>query len=160
MSATASTSAAPSFGIRIGPIGLLLPAGLPVAYLTDVATHPLPGAGPRVLGLMQVQGHPVVVLDPNDPPLSAVPSIRRMSVLVLGTAPEAGALRVLQPPEPIAIGASVPMPDRPACAFADALIDAHADAGRPDGWWWRFAPALLFARLSATAEPAPSAVSP
>ena len=65
MTSPSAVSPAPSFGALVGGVHLVLPAGVPVVYLTEVAVHPLAGAPSRVLGLMQMQGHPVVVLDPS-----------------------------------------------------------------------------------------------
>lgn len=151
MASPSAVSPAPSFGALIGGVRLVLPAGVPVVYLTEVAVHPLAGAPSRVIGLMQLQGHPVVVLDPCGQASRGGPALRRHAVLVLGAPGDSGALRVDEAPAPIALGESRPAAPLPACLFAEALHDPVADAGDPTCVWWHFSPTRLFEVLAAAA---------
>ena len=149
--ARAGAPLAPSFGALIGGVRLVLPAGVPVVYLADAAIHPLATPRRRVLGLMQLQGHPVVVLDPSVLASADSPALRRRAVLVLGSPGEGGALRVDEPPAAIALGEPLPGANRPECAFAQALRDPVADAADRSRVWWHFSPSRLF-ELLATAD--------
>ena len=148
MANPSAVSLAPSFGALVGGVRLVLPAGVPVVYLTEVAVHPLAGAPARVIGLMQMQGHPVVVLDPSGLAPGGAPALRRHAVLVLGAPGDNGALRVDEAPAPIALGEPQPAAAPPACAFAAALHDPVADAADPARVWWHFVPARLFEVLA------------
>lgn len=142
--------AGPLFGARIGGVSVVLPSGLPLVYLADVLVHPLAGAAPRVCGLMQMQGLPLVVLDPAGAP--SPPVARRMAVLVVGEPGEGAALRVEEPPSPIAVAEPRPQAIRPDCVFAAALERPVADALDPDRTWWHVVPARLFGLLATAAE--------
>lgn len=131
------------FGVSAAGVGLLLPRGLALEYLPFATVFPLPRAAARVRGLVQVRGQPMVVLDPG----AAGPS-RRQSLLVIGEAPDAAALLVDSPPEPVAVGAEVPGAERPDVPFADALEAACADDRRPGAVWWRVDVRRLFETLS------------
>lgn len=148
MTRPSPVSPAPSFGALVGGVHLVLPAGVPVVYLTEVAVHPLAGAPPRIVGLMQMQGHPVVVLEPSGLAPGGAPALRRHAVLVLGAPGDSGALRVDEPPAPIALGDPLPAAAQPACAFSAALHDPVADAADPARVWWHFVPARLFEVLA------------
>ena len=142
-----TSSAGPLFGARIGGVPVVLPSAMPLVYLADVLVHPLAGAAPRVRGLMQMQGLPLVVLDPGEAAASLV--ARRLAVLVVGEPGEGAALRVDEPPSPIAVGGPRPEAVRPACVFAAALERPVADALDPDRVWWHVVPARLFSLLAA-----------
>jgi hypothetical protein len=149
MTRSSPVSPAPSFGALVGGVHLVLPAGVPVVYLAEVAVHPLAAAPARVIGLMQMQGHPVVVLDrPVCSGRSA--ALRRHAVLVLGAPGGSGALRVDEPPAPIALGDPAAAA-QPACAFA-ALHDPVADSADPARVWWHFVPARLFEVLASAPQ--------
>lgn len=148
MASPSAVSIAPSFGALVGGVHLVLPAGVPVVYLTEVAVHPLAGAPSRVIGLMQMQGHPVVVLEPSGLAPGGAPALRRHAVLVLGAPGDSGALRVDEAPAPIAVGEARAGAVPPACAFAAALHDPVADASDPARVWWHFVPARLFEVLA------------
>ena len=152
MPASHMAQGAPLFGTRIDGVGLILPAGVAVIYLTDVAIHPLAGSPRRVLGLMQWQGHPVVVLDPSRRPVADAPAIRRHTVLVFGAPGAGAALWVDEPPAPIGIGVSADSPAAPDCVFREVLSEPVTDAGGGPQIWWHFSPDALFAVL---ARPAP-----
>ncbi|HPU53493.1 MAG TPA: hypothetical protein PK359_18175 [Burkholderiaceae bacterium] len=149
MSDSSAVSLAPSFGALVDGVRLVLPAGVPVIYLTEAAVHPLAGAPARVVGLMQIQGHPVVVLDASRVVAGGAPALRRHAVLVLGAPGDSGALRVDEAPAPIALGEPRPEAVLPACAFASALHDPVGDAAEPARVWWHFEPARLFEALAA-----------
>lgn len=142
-----SPFAGPLFGARIAGVPVVLPSGVPLVYLADVLVHPLAGAASRVCGLMQMQGLPLVVLDPTE--AAASPVARRMAVLVVGEPGEGAALRVDEPPSPIAVAGPRPDAVRPVCAFAAALGQPVADALDPALIWWHVAPARLFGLLAA-----------
>ena len=152
MTSPSAVSPAPSFGALVGGVHLVLPAGVPVVYLTEVAVHPLAGAPSRVLGLMQMQGHPVVVLDPSGLVPGGAPALRRHAVLVLGAPGESGALRVDEAPAPIALGDPRLAAAPPDCVFAAALHDPVADAADPARVWWHFVPARLFEMLAGASQ--------
>lgn len=153
MTSPAAAEAQPLFGALFGGVPVVLPEGVPVAYLTDAAIHPLPGAPRRVMGLMQLQGHPVVVLDPGVEPLAGAAVLRRQAVLVLGAVPASAALRVDEAPMPIAVGASVAECRPPDCAFAAALTMPMTDARDVSRIWWRFSTEALCRALACDIEP-------
>jgi hypothetical protein len=137
----------PRFGVRIGGVAVALPEGLQLAYLERVAVMPLPGAPPAVVGLAQVNSHPVVVVDPSGS--RAIPVPARCSVLVAGEPSAAAGLVVDGPPAPVELGEPLPGRAPPDCAFATLLADPVADAGNPDLIWWSVHPAELCRRLAA-----------
>ncbi|HQY27380.1 MAG TPA: chemotaxis protein CheW [Burkholderiaceae bacterium] len=158
---TASRSPpAERFGARLAGVAVAMPAGTPMEFVAGAAIYPLPLAPDRVAGLMQLRGQPLVVLDP-----ASIPHpdgvIRRHDVLVVGQPPQAAALLVDAPPEPLAEGcwrAARGAP--PDCAFASALQAATVD-GLPSGagagreqrddsageGWYEVDPARLFDAL-------------
>lgn len=144
----------PLFGVLLGGVPVVLPEGVPVVYLTDAAIYPLPGAPRRVMGMMQVQGHPVVVLDPGSSPqpVGATTALRGQSVLVLGAAPVSAALRVDAAPIPIAVTACAGACCLPDCAFASALTAPVADVRDASRIWWRFSTEALCGALANDGE--------
>jgi hypothetical protein len=114
------------FGIRLGGVAVAMPAGTPLEFVAGAAIHPLPLAPARVAGLMQLRGQPLVVLDAATPPIAR--GLRRHDVLVIGQPPQAAALLVEEPPEPLAgAGGRTAGPLPAGCAFVSALSagDAH-----------------------------------
>lgn len=136
------------FGLRIAGVPLLLPEE-PLEHVASAVVHPLPGAGRRVVGLAQLRGHPVVVVDPGDAAPSARPAELRAALLVIGVPPDAGALLVQAPPQPVRIGEPRPDAPPPEAPFAAALDGAFADADDPAGVWWHFEARRLLALLAA-----------
>lgn len=136
-----------SFGVRIAGVNLLLPAGAALEYLATVAVFPLPGAARRVVGLMQLRGQPMVVLDGAMQPMAPAATVCRMPVLVLGGAPEGAALVVEAPPRAVASAAG-PVADavRPECPFRDALGESSRDESGQA--WWSVDPRRLFEILA------------
>ncbi|HLS54715.1 MAG TPA: chemotaxis protein CheW [Zeimonas sp.] len=159
---TASRSPpAARFGARLAGVAVAMPVGTSMEFVAAAAIYPLPLAPGRVAGLMQLRGQPLVVLDPATIP-DAQGVIRRHDVLVVGQPPQAAALLVDAPPEPLPEGrwrAARGAP--PDCAFAAALQDAPLD-GRPAGTgggrehpadaagegWYEIDPARLFDALT------------
>lgn len=139
------------FGVRVAGVGLLLPQGEPLEYLAAAPVHPLPLCGPRVAGLVQLRGHPVVVLDAAVATARAGSPIPRRAVLVIGAAPDAAGLCVDGPPEPVhpePVAGHVAAPD---CAFRQALGEPLAQAPDARGGarlWWRFDARRLFELLA------------
>src|SRR5690606_28202063 len=125
---TASRSPpAARFGARLAGVPFAMPVGTSMGFVAAAAIYPLPLAPGRVAGLMQLRGQPLVVLDPATIP-DAQGVIRRHDVLVVGQPPQAAALLVDAPPEPLPEGrwrAARGAP--PDCAFAAALQDAPLD---------------------------------
>jgi hypothetical protein len=115
------------FGVRIAGVGVLLPTDQTLEYVASATCFPLPGAGRRVVGMMQLRGHPVVVLDAE---------IRRAAVLVIGTVPEAGAVLVDAPPEQVETGEVASDAARPGSVFDAALSRPSTDARHADRLWW------------------------
>ncbi len=124
------------FGVRVAGTHLLLPSDQTLEYVADAASFPLPGAGHRVLGMMQLRGHPILVLDGGPRPAQRRPEIRRCAVLVIGTPPEAGAIVVDAPPEQVATGAPADAAAPPGSSFDSALHRPMCDARTPDRIWW------------------------
>ena len=123
------------FGVRFGGVALALPPALPLVFLDRAVVHPLAGAPGAVIGLTQLQGHPLVVLEAA--PRAAAPAVRRCPVLVIGSPAQA----VHDDP-----------PRAPDCAFGAALRAAWREASPPHRHWWSFdAPTLL--RLLGAREP-------
>lgn len=140
------------FGVRVAGVGLLLPQGEPLEFIAAAPVYPLPLAGPRVAGLVQLRGHPVVVLNAGAAAATAAGPIARRAVLVIGSAPDAAGLCVDTPPEPLEPlepGAVAEGVATPACAFLGALGEpVTATAGSGDGIWWRFDARRLFELLA------------
>lgn len=147
-SATTARSASEpgTFGVRVAGVGLLLPQSLSLEYLPSAPVFPLPRAGPRVRGLVQVRGQPLVVLDPG--PVGGSGGGRRLPLLVIGEAPDGAAVVVDAPPEAVVPGASLPGKERPDVPFAGALEEACADSVRAGAVWWRVDARRLFETLS------------
>lgn len=143
----AAGSADARFGVRLATVGLLLPDGVPAVFLESVAINPLPGAPGRVLGLMQMQGYPMLVLDARDPP-NHEPTPLKLSVLVLG-APERGAgLQVDSPPQAVSVRATADAPPPVGCVFAPALISPMVDDLDSNQVWWHVDLPSLFRCLA------------
>lgn len=135
-----------SFGVRLAGVNLLLPAGAALEYLAAVAVYPLPGAARRVVGLTQLRGQPLVVLDGATRPVAPAATVCRMPVLVIGQAPEGAALVVEAPPRPVVCTEALADADAPECPFRGALGGAvRDDGGQP---WWTFEPRRLFEALA------------
>lgn len=125
---------------------LLLPGGVALEYLASVPVYPLPRAGARVVGLMQLRGHPIVVLDGATQPVASGAAVCRMPVLVVGAAPEGAALVVDDAPRPVNATRIVADAARPDCPFGAALGDAVGDDG--GRLWWTFDAKRMFAVLA------------
>lgn len=137
-----------SFGVVVAGVRLLLPRGELLEYVADAAVYPLPRAGPQVAGLMQLRGHPVVVLDGRSRPMESIASVRRLQVIVIGAVPEAGALIVDAPPVEVVEGRMITEAQAPACEFSAALSGATSDGSEPGQAWWRVEPRRLFEVLA------------
>lgn len=138
-----------SFGVRLAGVGLLLPGGEALDYLASAPVYPLPQAARRVVGLTQLRGHPVVVLDGAVEPLAPASTVFRMPVLVIGAPPDGAALVVDAPPQAVRVAGPASGTPRPQCPFADALEAAVGDdAGQA---WWIFDARRLFATLAEAA---------
>ena len=124
------------FGVRIAGVGVLLPTDQTLEYVASATCFPLPGAGRRVVGMMQLRGHPIVVLDAAVQPAPARHEIRRAAVLVIGTVPEAGAVLVDAPPEQVETGEVASDAARPGSVFDAALSRPSTDARQADRLWW------------------------
>lgn len=147
------------FGIRVAGLNLLLPETL-LEHVADAPIFAMPGAGAAVLGLAQLRGHPVVVLDPEvgctdrgpeAPGLmdaTAPAPVGPAGFLVIGQAPDAGALALAAPPCAVRLGARLASVSRPRPVFADALEFPYADEDDPATIWWSFEPQRLFERLA------------
>lgn len=135
------------FGVLVAGVPLLLPA-VALEHVAAATVFPLPGAREHVLGLAQLRGHPVVVLDAGPAGAQRRAPGHRSSLLVIGTPPEAGALVVDGAPRPVRIAGSCPGADRPQAPFADALDEALRDADDGSKLWWRFDPRRLFELLA------------
>ena len=148
--APAQGSVVRRFGVRVAGTPLLLPE-MPLEHVADATVFPLPGAGSRVRGMMQLRGHPVVVLDaaPAAGPEADPDGGARPAVLVFGSAPDAAGLVVSGPPRPLQVGTIPVDAPRPAADFADVLGDALAEAQDPSSVWWSFEPRRLFEWLAA-----------
>lgn len=136
-----------AFGVRVGGVALLLPDDLACEFIAQVAIHPLPCAAPRVLGLTQLRGQPVVVLEPQAGRRRSGAQVLHLPVLVMGVTSESAALHVAAAPHPVATGGPVDAP-LPHCAFTSALRGALAGDGPDPGLWWRFEPLALFECLA------------
>ena len=146
-----SDSASSRFGVRVGGVSLLLPPELACEFVARATVVPLPRAGRRVLGLTQLRGQPIVVLDASAHPAALPPALRRHSVVVLGGPPDGAAIVVDDAPEPVRAGATLPDAPAPECAFAGALEGAVKDAADASRTWWRFDPRRLFEALAGQA---------
>jgi chemotaxis signal transduction protein len=135
------------FGVLVAGVPLLLPA-VALEHVAAATVFPLPGAGEHVLGLAQLRGHPVVVLDAGPAEAQRRAPGHRPSLLVIGTPPEAGALVVDGAPRPVRVGGDCPEADRPQSPFADALDGAVRDADDGTTLWWGFDPRRLFELLA------------
>lgn len=124
------------FGVRVGGVDVLLPTDQTLEYVAAATTYPLPGAGRRVVGMMQLRGHPIVVLDAGAQPASVRREIRRAAVLLVGSVPEAGAVLVDAPPEQVVTGDPVHDAARPGSVFDAALTHPARDARQADRVWW------------------------
>lgn len=135
------------FGVRLAGVPLLLPETA-LEHVQAASVFPLPGAAAGVLGLAQVRGHPVVVLGPTAPDGQRRSPAPRQALLVIGTPPEAAALAVDGPSQPVRPGAQQAGAMPPATSFAGVLDRAFADADEPGVLWWSFEPRQLFEALA------------
>ncbi|GAA4404377.1 chemotaxis protein CheW [Quisquiliibacterium transsilvanicum] len=145
--AAAGAQAPERFGVLVAGVPLLLPA-VALEHVAAATVFPLPGAGEHVLGLMQLRGHPVVVLDAGPAAEQRRAPAHRASLLVIGTPPEAGALVVDGAPRAVRVAAGCPQAGRPQASFADALGEALQDADDGSTLWWHFDPRKLFELLA------------
>ncbi len=152
----ATTPAVRAFGFTLAGVDLLLDPHDDTQYLADAVVYPLYLAPATVLGLVQVRGQPVPVLDARAAAHGLARRSGEVQVLVVAGGGDAGALRVDQPPRPVDLGpeagdaARALSPDRvvpkPECAFSGALRDSLVDVdGRR---WWRFDATALFRALA------------
>ncbi len=135
------------FGVRVAGVSLLLPQTA-LEHVQAASVFPLPGAAQGVLGLAQVRGQPVVVLDPAVADGQGRSPTPRQALLVIGAPPEAAALAVDAPPQPVRLGAQQAAAIPPAAGFAGVLDQAFADAEEPGVLWWSFEPRRLFEALA------------
>lgn len=132
------------FGVVLGDFGLLLPAGLACEFVDAADVHPVPGAPPRLRGLMQRHGRPLPVFG-----LSTVAPFgrRRLRVIVIDEGRNAAALEIDFPPEPVDPAApcdeSTPYP---AACPPGALELAWRCRGHDEAFW-EFEPARFFGLL-------------
>jgi len=132
------------FGVHFGGVALALPPELPLVFLDRALVYPLAGAPAAVAGLTQLQGMPLVVLEPA--PRVTAPTVHRCAVLVIGSPAQGAALRVDEPPVAIALEEAVQVdpPGVPVCAFGAALRTPWREAAPTPRLWWSFdAPTLL-----------------
>lgn len=135
------------FGVIVAGVGLLLPR-VALEHVPAATVFPLPGAGAHVLGLVQLRGHPVVVLEAVPAEAEHRSPGHRPSLLVIGSPPEAGALVVAAAPRAIRVGEAAVQAQPPGVPFAAALEGAQADLDDLDMLWWRFDPRRLFELLA------------
>lgn len=143
-----------AYGFTLAGVDLLLDPTEHAQFVADATVFPLFFAPPRVLGLIQVRGQPVPVLDAAPPARVLAQRPTQVQVLVVGDGFDAGALRVEDPPRAVELAVSsgqqahsgVVPPSSPECLFAGALREPQLDAhGR---WWWRFDAPSLFRALA------------
>lgn len=139
---------AQAYGFTLGRVDLLLDPADDAQYVADATVYPLFLAPAGVLGLIQVRGQPVPVLDADPQPQRLAQRPNHVQVLVVGGGFDAGALRVEHPPQAVALapGETSAAPPRPECAFANALREPERDSG--GRWWWRFDAPQLFRALA------------
>lgn len=139
------------FGARLGGVGVALPVGTALEFVADAAIYPLPLAPARIAGLMQLRGQPLVVLDPSTEPAAAT-AMRRRDVLVVGKPPQAAALLVDGPPQPLVDASWQPIDERlPDCPFASAIDVVGREPGQrggPGEPWYGADPERLFEALA------------
>lgn len=143
---------APSFGVLLAGVPVLLPAGIPLEFVAQASLHPLPLAPQRVAGLMQLRGQPLLVLD-----ASVQRAERRTAtshdVLVVGTMPQAAALLVDGPPQRVEVLpqrdelADTPRGALAECPFAEALTSHRVDRADAHAGWYEVDPDRLFEAL-------------
>ncbi len=132
------------FGVLLGDVGLLLPAGLVCEFVDAADVHPVPGAPARLRGLMQRHGRPLPVFGISP---TAGFGRQRLRVLVIDEGRNAAALEIDFPPEPVDPVApcddSTPYPG--ACP-PGALERAWRCAGHEEAFW-EFQPSRFFGLL-------------
>jgi len=146
----------PSFGVCLAGLPVRLPAGTALEFVAQASLHPLPLAARRVVGLMQLRGQPLVVLDASPDRDGAAPRSTH-DVLVVGTLPNAAGLLVdgaprAAPVDGPAIGLPLSKADALAgCPFFEAIVSHHVVAGdRVEGAeWYEVDPSRLIAALLA-----------
>jgi chemotaxis signal transduction protein len=151
------------FGVRLGGLPVVFPAGEMLEYLPEATIWALPLAPTHVAGLMQLRGHPVPVFDVRPAGSGAAPA--RAPVLVVGGVDagpgRAAGLMVAAAPH------GVTFAERRAASRRDAAVDEALDAlaaslpfraalagpvsdheGRR---WWPVSPEALFRSLAGEA---------
>jgi hypothetical protein len=132
------------FGVVLGDFGLLLPAGLPCEFVDAADVHPVPGAPPRLRGLMQRHGRPLPVFGLSP---AATFGRQRLRVLVIDEGRNAAALEIDFPPEPVELAATCDESAAyPGACPPGALERAWRCAGHDEAFW-EFEPARFFALL-------------
>jgi hypothetical protein len=132
------------FGVLLGDFGLLLPAALPCEFVDTADVHPVPGAPPRLRGLMQRHGRPLPVFGISP---STIVGRQRLRVLVVDEGRNAAALEIDFPPEPV--DPVEPCDDsepQPGACPPGALDRAWRCAGYEEPFW-EFEPARFFGLL-------------
>ena len=164
-------SHAARYGLCVAGIRLAFPAGELLEFLPDAPIHRLPLAPPRLVGLVQLRGHPVAVFDFGDTP--APPPGERRPVLVVGEASRAAALMVDEAPRVLSIDEEQPLDVSHGDGQAELAEGFAVGAGASpslnrslervlgpalrdtDGEsWWPVEPAGLFELLAGEGEPA------
>lgn len=143
---------APSFGVLLAGIPVLLPAGTALEFVAQASLFPLPLAPERVAGLMQLRGQPLLVLDASTPRADRRTGASH-DVLIVGTIPQAAALLVDGPPQRVEVTEQrEELADRPrgalaGCPFADALTAHRIDRADSHAGWYEADPERLFDAL-------------
>lgn len=130
--AVAGASAA-RYGLLLAGAGLLLPDGLICELVPAADVYPIPGAPPRLRGLMQRYGRPL-------PVYGIAPAAQRryeaLRVLIIGEGRDAAALEIELAPEPVQLLAPCsPTPTRPSAYPPGALMQAWSCRGRDEPFW-------------------------
>lgn len=155
------------YGLCVAGIRLAFPPGELLEFLPDAPIHRLPLAPSRLVGLVQLRGHPVAVFDFGGTP--APPAGERRPVLVVGEPSRAAALLVDEAPRALVVdeagqggddaqaGDGEQPGDTPAGhvpgrtlerMLGPALRDADGTA------WWPVESARLFELLAGEGDPA------
>ncbi len=132
------------FGVLLGGAGLLLPAGLVCEFVDEADVHPVPGAPPRLRGLMQRHGRPLPVFG-----IAPVTSFghQRLRVLVIDEGRNAAALEIDFPPEPVDPVAPCDEPPAYPGAWPAGAFDRAWRCEGHDEVFWEFEPSRLFGLL-------------
>lgn len=147
---------APSFGVLLAGVPVLLPAGIALEFVAQASLYPLPMAPERVVGLMQLRGQPLLVLDASVQRAERHTERRTgtsRDVLVVGTLPQAAALLVDGPPRRVEVTqqrdelADTPRGALAECPFVDALTSHRVDRADAHAGWYEVDPERLFEAL-------------